>query len=380
MLKNRSEADLRWEWETLTQMLAGSLYDAMPVSSKTQVLLGYVESRRDQTRPGRVAQMVIFTQFWDTLEDLVRRLRQAESKLLVGTYSGRGGQYTDPHTGKLVGTERDEIKQRFLRGEIDILALTIDRTIYDDGVASLGPQLRFATYGEPVFDAILALSEDWPPPGCVRRIAVTPQGLDLQYVAFVANDLGTELHLITDLATLAAFDLDETVTLSEADTLPFIAQLQVLADAEYRLTGHVMGVESDNERSGRAQAALALGTAFGFIKGRQKTGLADENFWKELDACRNRIAERLTQVGGISVDRVPVIYEQVATAFVPFDVKRKISDESFWVDNAPPPLLNAALDAAARVGDGIKKKKSALSTDFVLSKIATEMKRILMTG
>lgn len=105
-------------------MLAGSLYDAAPPSSKTQVLLGYVQQRRAASRPGRVAQTVIFTQFWDTLEDLVGRLRQAESKLPVGTYSGRGGQYTDPQTGKLVGTERDEIKQRFLRGEIDILVCT----------------------------------------------------------------------------------------------------------------------------------------------------------------------------------------------------------------------------------------------------------------
>ncbi|CRI65203.1 hypothetical protein THIOKS12270004 [Thiocapsa sp. KS1] len=39
-----------------------------------------------------------------------------------------------------------------------------------------------------------------------------------------------------------------------------------MADEEYRLTAHVTGVESDNERSGRAQAALALRTAFGFIK------------------------------------------------------------------------------------------------------------------
>ncbi len=574
LLKNRSEADLRWEWETLTQMLAGSLYDAAPSSSKTQVLLGYVQQRREATRPGRVAQTVIFTQFWDTLEDLVRRLRQAESKLLVGTYSGRGGQYTDPQTGKLVGTERDEIKQRFLRGEIDILvctdaaaeglnlqtadflvnfdlpwnpakveqrigridrigqlhqdiyvqnlcylgsveeivydrllnrlgsmisvvgdqqvsllpvteedfrqlatgqvteaqleaearqriavsqqriretelsgqeiyeiyqrlaqthaaerlpatldgiwtvlnesaslralgcavaanlsgtpqeplllrglpgivdgtALTVDRKLYDDGIASLGPRLRFATYGEPVFDAILAIGGDWQPPGCVRRIAVTPHGLDVEYVAFVAavaDGEGTALRLITDLDALAVLSLDETATVSEGDTLPFIPQLQALADEEYRLTAHVTGVESDNERSGRAQAALALGTAFGFIKGRQKTGLADDNFWKELEACRKLVAERLAQGGGMSVQRIPVIYDRVATAFVPFVVKRKISDESFWVDTAPAPLLNAALDAAARVGEGIKKKKSELSTEAALSRIASEMKRML---
>ena len=48
----------------------------------------------------------------------------------------------------------------------------------------------------------------------------------------------------------------------------------------------------------------------------------------------------------------------MATAWVSFDVKRKISEDHFWVDTAPSPLLNTALDAAVRVGEGIKKKKS----------------------
>jgi hypothetical protein len=136
-------------------------------------------------------------------------------------------------------------------------------------------------------------------------------------------------------------------------------------------------VEADNQQSGRAQAALALGTAYGFIAGRQKLGSADANFWKELDACRRLVAERTAQGGVFTVHRVPNVYDQVATAFVPFDVRRKISDDSFCVDSASAPLLNAALDAAARVADGIKKKKAELTTDLALSRIVAEMKRVL---
>jgi N-methylhydantoinase A/oxoprolinase/acetone carboxylase beta subunit len=44
--------------------------------------------------------------------------------LLIGTYSGRGGQYWDGRVGRILGVERDEIKQRFLRGEIDTLVCT----------------------------------------------------------------------------------------------------------------------------------------------------------------------------------------------------------------------------------------------------------------
>jgi hypothetical protein len=52
-LKNRSEADLRWERDKLGEMLAGSLYDASPPSSKIQALLGSVDQQRDLERPGR---------------------------------------------------------------------------------------------------------------------------------------------------------------------------------------------------------------------------------------------------------------------------------------------------------------------------------------
>lgn len=166
-------------------------------------------------------------------------------------------------------------------------------------------------------------------------------------------------------------------SLNESRTAPFVARLQDMADAEFRLTAHVAEVKADNERSGRAQAAVALGTAYGFITGRRKSGGGDDNFWKELDACRRLIAERTAQGGGLSVQRVPSIYDQVATAFVPFEVKRKISDDSFWVDTAPPPLLNAAFDAAARVAAGIKRKKADLTTEMALTRIVAEMKRVL---
>lgn len=422
LLKNRSAADLRWELDQLDAMLAGSLYDTAPLPSKTQVLLGYVNQRRDHARPGRYRQTVIFTQFWDTLEDLVRRLRQTDPKLLLGTYSGRGGQYVDPLTGQLVGTEREEIKQRFLRGQIDLLvctdaaaeglnlqtadflvnfdlpwnpakveqrigridrigqrhadiyvqnlcylgsveeivydrllgrlasmgnvvgdqqisllpiteedfrrlaqgevtesaleaearqriaiarqrvreteltgqevydiyqrlaqrhaaerlpvtleglwavltgsvtlralgcapaanlagtdqeplllrglpgvvdgtALTIDRERYDEGIEALGPRLRFATYGEPVFDALLAFSAAWEPPSCVRRLSVTPQGLEVEYVAFVVAVREADTHglrLVTDLDSLAALDLDEAATVTEASVAPFCRRI-----------------------------------------------------------------------------------------------------------------------------------------------------------
>lgn len=52
------------------------------------------------------------------------RLQRAAPGVLIGTYSGRGGQYWDVKSGRLVGVDREEVKHQFMRGEIDILVCT----------------------------------------------------------------------------------------------------------------------------------------------------------------------------------------------------------------------------------------------------------------
>ena len=576
LLKNRSERDLRWELDKLETMLAGSLYDISTVSSKMLALLGYVESRKDPTRPGRIRQMVIFTQFWDTLDDIVRRFRQVDPALSIGTYSGRGGQYARPDTSALAGTERDEIKQRFLRGQIDILvctdaaaeglnlqtadylvnfdlpwnpakveqrigridrigqryadvyvqnlcylgsveeivydrllnrlrdmmavvgeqqfsmlpvteedfrrlaegvtteeqlereakarmeisrrrsqeteltgqevyeiyqrmardhaatrlpisldgiwrvlaqsaylqaigcrverdlagegtevlilsgipgvpdgtALTVARSLFERGVESLGSGLRFATYGEPSFESLLELTKTWSCPSCVRRISLEPPpGWSNEYVAYIAavkTAEGSSLRLITAIDVLADLQLDHTREVTDEDATPFLTELKSQAETEFKLNGHVRTIETDNERSGRAQAALSLGTAYGFITGRQRVHNADENFWRELNAARTQLAERTAAGGAFRVMYIPeCLGKIVGTAFLPFEVRPKISDQTYWIERASTALLAPALDAAARVADGMRAKKSELSTDAVLARVRAEMEQVV---
>lgn len=121
LLKGRTAEDLEWEDDRLARMLAlmGDI-SAMPL--KMRELMRVLDGRR---LPGhRLRQTVIFTRFFDTLSDLVERMRHIDAHLRIGTYSGKGGQYVDPRSGKLQGTDRDEIKKRFLNGEIDVLICT----------------------------------------------------------------------------------------------------------------------------------------------------------------------------------------------------------------------------------------------------------------
>lgn len=121
-LKNRTIADLRWEMDRLRAMLV-QLDDLSETPSKMSALLTELDGRR-VPQVGRMRQTVLFTRFFDTLTDIVQRLREKDPNMLIGTYAGRESTYTDPKTNQPVGVEREEVKQRFLRGEIDLLVCT----------------------------------------------------------------------------------------------------------------------------------------------------------------------------------------------------------------------------------------------------------------
>ncbi len=120
-LKGRSKSDLEWEKRNLKGLLE-SISSISKRPSKIQTLLDILENRK--TPKGRIKQTVIFTRFYDTLTDIVSQLTRIDTSILIGTYSGKGGQYTDPLTGSLKNCFRDEVKHRFLRDEIDVLVCT----------------------------------------------------------------------------------------------------------------------------------------------------------------------------------------------------------------------------------------------------------------
>ncbi len=122
LLKNRSTQDLEWEQACLQAMLK-DMTDLTGPSSKMQELLHRLDMRRNR-QTGRIRQTVIFTRFYDTLRDIVARLRRSSPGMLIGTYSGKGGEYFDPLRGEMVSVNREDVKERFMREEIDILVCT----------------------------------------------------------------------------------------------------------------------------------------------------------------------------------------------------------------------------------------------------------------
>jgi hypothetical protein len=81
LLRDRTPNDLAWERQKLDQLIErlGALTE---IPSKFHRLLQVIDQRRTMT--GRVQQVVVFTRFADTLDDIVRRLRAISSSLLIG--------------------------------------------------------------------------------------------------------------------------------------------------------------------------------------------------------------------------------------------------------------------------------------------------------
>lgn len=122
LLKNRTTKDLQWEEERLKSML-NEIHKLNPISSKMMELLKCLDKRKN-SKTGRIKQTVIFTRFYDTLVNIVHLLQQKDSTMRIGIYSGRDTRFFDYKIGKMVSVDREEVKERFLREEIDVLVCT----------------------------------------------------------------------------------------------------------------------------------------------------------------------------------------------------------------------------------------------------------------
>lgn len=122
LLRKRNVPDLEWERVQLKKIL-DAMADLTGTSSKMQELLKILERRRERGQR-RIKQTVVFTRFFDTLTDIVKRLRQADPEMLTGTYSGQGAEIYVRQLGRMISLNREEVRERFLRGEFDVLVCT----------------------------------------------------------------------------------------------------------------------------------------------------------------------------------------------------------------------------------------------------------------
>jgi hypothetical protein len=86
LLRDRTPDDLAWEFGRLNQLIDG-LEDLTSMPSKMRQLLRVLDQRR--MAGNRVRQVVVFTRFTDTLDDIVRRLRAIDNGLQIAPIRDR---------------------------------------------------------------------------------------------------------------------------------------------------------------------------------------------------------------------------------------------------------------------------------------------------
>ncbi|MBX6354203.1 MAG: helicase, partial [Thermoflavifilum sp.] len=121
LLAHRDPEVLRWERRQLEQ-LRRAIQNVTITPAKTRRLLDVLDGRR--LPDGRLQQTVIFTRFYDTLVHLREKLFERMPGVRLGVYSGREAGYYDAQARRWVETDREEVKERFLAEDIDVLLCT----------------------------------------------------------------------------------------------------------------------------------------------------------------------------------------------------------------------------------------------------------------
>lgn len=121
-LSTRSSTDLKWERDELDKLISQLTPLAGKQSPKMRTLLSLMQGR--QLANGRVRQMVVFTRFYDTLEDIESWIERSATSVRVGVFSGPRCAYMDPESLAWKGSNREEVKRRFVTGDIDVLLCT----------------------------------------------------------------------------------------------------------------------------------------------------------------------------------------------------------------------------------------------------------------
>jgi hypothetical protein len=173
-------------------------------------------------------------------------------------------------------------------GVVDGTAITTARTTYNVGIPDLEGRLHFATYGDPVFEAVLRQVETFPLPGCIRRLEVQVPGAPASMVGYAVAehnvDGTTRCRLVTSIHDLVALQLNEAVELTTDEIESVHQPLMEIAQRECAATQAFARVEAANERAGRSQVLLDYLVARDLMRSRQQTGSSEPGFWREVDA------------------------------------------------------------------------------------------------
>jgi hypothetical protein len=169
-LHTRNRNDLQWEHNELGKLIGQLEPLAQKPSPKVRALLQVLQSR--SLANGRVRQLVLFTRFYDTLVDIQSWIERSAPAVRVGVFAGPRCAYMDGAPLVWRSANREEVKRRFVNGEIDVLLCT--------DAAAEGLNLQTA-------DLLVNFDLPWNPMKVEQRIGRIDRIGQRHSVIYVAN-------------------------------------------------------------------------------------------------------------------------------------------------------------------------------------------------
>ncbi|MBA3598675.1 MAG: helicase [Methylibium sp.] len=169
-LHTRSRSDLQWEHDELGKLIGLMEPLAQKQSPKVRALLQVLKGR--SLPSGRVRQLVLFTRFYDTLLDIQSWIERSAPAVRVGVFAGPRCAYMDGAPLVWRSATREEVKRRFVNGEIDVLLCT--------DAAAEGLNLQTA-------DLLVNFDLPWNPMKVEQRIGRIDRIGQRHNVIYVAN-------------------------------------------------------------------------------------------------------------------------------------------------------------------------------------------------
>lgn len=329
-----------------------------------------IEMRRKQTESMEISPQDLY----DIYMRMARASNPAPVNLAAIWETLSGSQYLKD-LGCVVSNEpeRPVLSLFGLEHIPDGAVLTVSRDLYEEGLADGGTRVHFASYGDPFFDAVLQHFGDFDLPACIHRISVPVHGMDdVEMVGYAVACQGPggsgEVRLIRSWPDLAGLQLAEAVSLTEAEVGPLREQLKRMAWEEIQPYLAADRIERGNIRAAHAHEMLNYLVARGLLEIRARFAGEGALYMPVL-----REVESLYQ------DR-----ERVNLPDLPADIIKPVKEDLLFECHVPgvgdkaqiyvPYILaQTALNAANRLVDSMKVRKSELRVDTVLARLQREI-------
>ena len=259
-------------------------------------------------------------------------------------------------------------------GVADGAGLTASRETYEYGLEGFDGPLHFASYGDPVFEAVVEQILRFEPPRCVKKIQVSGPGDIGHWVSYVVSGFdedGNRTMQVSSLNGLANIRIDEAGVIDDAEYDYLLNKFQTEVAQDFRHIQLADQIQSLNERRGLGQLLLNYVIIESILRERKEMEECDHYFWTEARALDAVITENES----ISIPDISPQSGQKLHGSL-FEIHMSATGGPARI-NAPQFLLRCALDSVYRLASRRSRvRRAELLTNDVLTMIERETLRL----